>query len=693
MSTDNNDPAELQASPLPTVSVSAPASGQAAWKPPRLRTSRACDRCKTRKIRCSGTLPCETCVRIGTGCAYAAPYSRGRKPPPPLRNVDGGSRDRLPQVTNEENGQHYGRLELDTEHAHFPEVSSRPDDMSREESRDSPDPVTDQQGHYIGPASGVSFLARVRKRLHQSNLPSSSFTFGDVALPDYDPVPSVMMPQEETVRLVQRFFEFTMPIDRFFCPSRVEEWRREFCESMGSMRNVEDGAAKRAALWMIFAMAQEHLPTNAEDMDDDKSVRYFLAADYHLSKARGTVSIITLQARLCQCFWLLSRSRVNHCWELFGTTARLALVLGLHRKQCPSHPAGSLLDLDCHRRTFWSTYCLDNHLSVTFGRPKAFHDDDIDQELPSGVDDENLIAGYQTPQPEAHHYSIMLAPVAYYKLHHIVSLILRDLYSIRPLSIQTQCALAMQYSKMVQEWRGTLPSFLSLDTPECIPLIAIFQRQRDVLNVSYWHALIIIYRPLLLRKFALVQRGRDDPSPDLGIESSIIECLAAALRITEKVEEMFKSRMMFRSFWGTCYYGFTAAVVLYVYAILVGPIAGLDEYQTYLDAATHCQEKLASIAPSDSLVARYCLVLEELRREALVRTEPETGLQHAAHDLTPASSETMFVENMNAILYAPVMYQDVYGSAVDLQQIGEDGPAQAFPYWPQSQNFDNSGLI
>jgi hypothetical protein len=54
-------------------------------------------------------------------------------------------------------------------------------------------------------------------------------------------------------------------------------------------------------------------------------------------------------------------------------------------------------------------------LSITFGRPKVFHDDDIDQELPSGADDEDLIAGYQTPQPEAHHYSIMLAPVAYYK--------------------------------------------------------------------------------------------------------------------------------------------------------------------------------------------------------------------------------------------------------------------------------------
>ncbi|KAL3445820.1 fungal-specific transcription factor domain-containing protein [Aspergillus insuetus] len=682
MTTDNNNSSRLQLAPSPAVS--APSSGQASWRPPRVRTSRACDRCKTRKIRCTGTLPCDTCVRIGTDCAYAAPYSRGRKPPPPLPNANDDSHDPVP---HDDSGQQYHGSHRDTEHVHFPDVSLGPAEMSREESRDSPYPVTDQQGHYIGPASGVSFLARVRKRMHQNNVASSNFTFGDVPLPDYDPIPSIMISSEETARLVQRFFDFTMPIDRFFCPSTVEEWRRGFCETMGSMRNVYDGAAKQAALWMIFAMAQEHMPADPNDMDDDKSVRYFLAAEYHLSKNRGgALSIITLQARLCQCFWLLSRSRVNHCWELFGTTARLALVLGLHRKQRSSHPSGSRLDLDCRRRTFWSAYCLDNHLSITFGRPKVFHDDDIDQELPSGADDEDLIAGCQTSQPEAHYYSVMLAPVAYYKLHHIVSLILRDLYSIRPLSIQTQCSLAMQYSKMVQEWRGTLPSFLSLNTPESIPLIAIFQRQRDVLNISYWHALIIIYRPLLLRKFALVQRGRDDTLTDLDIESSINECLVAALRIIEKVEEMFKSRMMFRSFWGTCYYGFTAAVVLYVYPILVGPVAGPDAYQTYLDAATRCQEKLASIAPSDSLVARYCLVLEELRCEAILRTHPDTGsLQQVAQDLTPTSSETMFVENMNAILYAPVGYQDVYGSAVNLQQSGQNGQdviSDVISYWP-----------
>lgn len=58
-------------------------------------------------------------------------------------------------------------------------------------SRNSPEPSqTDLQGHYVGPSSGVSFLLRVQKKLHQKvsfSQNSSIFTFGDAPLPDFNP--------------------------------------------------------------------------------------------------------------------------------------------------------------------------------------------------------------------------------------------------------------------------------------------------------------------------------------------------------------------------------------------------------------------------------------------------------------------------------------------------------------------------
>lgn len=48
------------------------------------KVSRACDYCKAKKTRCSGTIPCTSCTRRRVTCMYEAKYFRGRPPTPPL---------------------------------------------------------------------------------------------------------------------------------------------------------------------------------------------------------------------------------------------------------------------------------------------------------------------------------------------------------------------------------------------------------------------------------------------------------------------------------------------------------------------------------------------------------------------------------------------------------------------------------
>lgn len=106
---------------------------------------------------------------------------------------------------------------------------------------------------------------------------------------------------------------------------------------------------------------------------------------------------------------------MNQCWSLFGTAARLALAIGLHRdRNGDASGRFTLLERECRRRTFWNAYCLDNYLSVALGRPRIFHDEDIDQGLPLDIDDENfqdgsVVTGQKTIQ------GVMSAPVAYFK--------------------------------------------------------------------------------------------------------------------------------------------------------------------------------------------------------------------------------------------------------------------------------------
>lgn len=70
----------------------------------------------------------------------------------------------------------------------------------------------------------------------------------------------------------------------------------------------------------------------------------------------------------------------------------------------------------------------------------------------------------------------------------------------------------------------------------------------------------------------------------------------------------------------TSYFAFCAVVVLYVYSIQQSSSSSAN-YQVYLDAATKCQRQIAEFSDKESLAHRYCLVLEELRLEAVRHSE------------------------------------------------------------------------
>lgn len=147
---------------------------------------------------------------------------------------------------------------------------------------------------------------------------------------------------------------------------------------------------------------------------NDNSVPFFHAAQLKLSAERGPITLASIQARLCQCHYLLGQSCINHSWLLFGTTAHLALALGLQRKRArnSSDVLADIIDHECRKRVFWSLYKLDTYLSVMLGRPRTFQDEDIDQEYPEAIDDDNLGSpgmGFDNKK------SVMLAAVAHMK--------------------------------------------------------------------------------------------------------------------------------------------------------------------------------------------------------------------------------------------------------------------------------------
>ncbi|KAF5624466.1 hypothetical protein F52700_9635 [Fusarium sp. NRRL 52700] len=434
----------------------------------------------------------------------------------------------------------------------------------------SPEPSQeDLQGHYIGPASGVSFLLRVQKRMHQAisfSGPGSIFTFGDAPLqnPDYDPNFCMMLPKEDAQRLVDRYFDFAMPTYRFLHRPTIQEWFSEFYETLGTMRDPTNSAAKVALLFMILAHARVYMPESDRPGPSDLSSRYYLAAEHQLSKESGSIRLTSVQARLLQCYYLGTQSRVNHCWSQFGIVTNLALAIGLNRNKRPGVVSGlNHIEVESRRRTFWCAYTLDAYLSVSLGQ------------------------------------------------------ILRGLYSVKPISISKRLEETQHVSKALADWRAEFSQFLDADYFSTSFLVPIVQRQRNVLNLTYWHAIILTHRQAVLNNFARISsQNRRGSENDAATQESVQRCLEAAIQTVGLIDEMTDNGQMFRAFWVTAYFAFTAAMVLYIYVIQKWA-SPPETYSEYFTAAARCQSHMSTMVEKGSLSERYCFLLEELRVEAL----------------------------------------------------------------------------
>ncbi|KAK5937309.1 hypothetical protein PMZ80_010315 [Knufia obscura] len=111
-------------------------------------------------------------------------------------------------------------------------------------------------------------------------------------------------------------------------------------------------------------------------------------------------------------------------------------------------------------------------------------------------------------------------------------------------------ALTEGISKDLSIWRAELARFLDADSFSTSLLIPIFQRQRNVLNLTYWHAVILTYRPFILSNFIrLSQRGSSASNENPQAEESVQQCLMAAMNTVNTIDDMTENRQMFPAFW------------------------------------------------------------------------------------------------------------------------------------------------
>ncbi|KAJ5923626.1 hypothetical protein N7454_008871 [Penicillium verhagenii] len=639
----------------------------------RQKITRACDSCKVKKTRCTGTLPCTRCTRLTLPCEYNAAYSRGLPPAP----LPGGSPSSIGGQVKKRRVSNAGRVSSSSRsrgstgnpHSHpntdldlnmnlnQPAGGSgaisggtnyrgaaaglRHGHTAVASLRNSPEPgSTDFEGNYLGPASGISFINRVWSRLHhdehtripdelqnESSKNTAVFMFGDKPYTYPDNSDFALPPIQTVMEMVAIYFDFSMVTYRFLHRSNVEGWVKLIYENNISISNLPVGnmVARTAIVLMICAVSTLHQDPESEAVADahSKSEHWFTASKYLSSLESGPPRLETIQVRLIQCLYLLSSSRANECWYLFGTALQVVTALGLHRKWPPKMPKKSCssLELELRKRIFWSVYTLDKYLSIMFGRPRLLHDEDIDQELPDEINDEDLLE--EDPMRRTGTTdSMMIASVLHYRLGRILGEISRQLYSINPLSRDSPLDTAVRLTSELERWKESVPPlFNSVQPTSLIPPLC---RQSQVLQLAYSHAMIHVTRSFLLSDFTdLSRRPRDAHSM---VSTYVQKCIQAAENTITLIDSLAQRSGFIQSLWFTHYVGFCAILVVYIYIIQqhrqstapspsVGSPADINQMQYLLALAEKCQQHLAKATRKNCPSRRYSIILEELRRE------------------------------------------------------------------------------
>lgn len=583
--------------------------------------------------------PCATCAEKNLDCSYDSQYLRGRPPTPPSSTPEGN------RVGSEADSRGQSAAanadSLDYPHSH-PRSSPEPDS-------------SDIHGQYVDPTCGLSFLQRAQSRLRQTNAADATnqperwnqplTNAGDKPLLDpsperYDPkygITSHARPElpggANASELLDLYFDVCISTYKPLHRPTVELWFQTATSNMAQGLPISQnlGHAEVSILLSVFAIATFHRQKSHGYADDVSSLcesdAFFRRSLSFTETETGVAHLESAQARILQVFYLMMTSRSIQAWYIFGSLLQIISALGMHRRDRKRIPGqqSDYIHSQCRKRVFWSAYILDRYLGVVLGRPRHFHDDDIDQEPPDCVNDVEMSPAGRL-SGENREDCHMDGFVCNIKLARIVGRISHDLYPIKPLSEARRIEVAKGLGRELDSWQNSLPAFLSTVKPSS--LVRSFRRQCIALRLAYDHAVMHLYRPFLLNK-----RSRQ-PTPDATEhfrQEGIQLCIAAAQDSLRTIDAFAQEGPLFHAFWWTHYITFCALTVIYVWNTQQPSkdIESVDRPRL-IQLAEQCQVHLAQATATNSPSRRYSIILEELRNESRKESSPGVRERHGS---------------------------------------------------------------
>ncbi|CAK7206415.1 Gypsy retrotransposon integrase-like protein 1 [Sporothrix eucalyptigena] len=302
----------------------------------------------------------------------------------------------------------------------------------------------------------------------------------------------------------------------------------------------------------------------------EEGLKYYTTARVLLQDITECRDLTSLQALLYMILFLQATSNLSGCYSFVGIALRAALRMGLHRNL--PHVKLTPIELETRRRVFYVIRQMDTYVSALLGFPMSLRDEDIDQPLPTEIDDEYITKdGILQPPPGTP--SFYQACNAYTKLMEILAKIIKCVYPVRRVAegVATiretpRTSYQISYSKIkdiereLHAWYEQLPAYWRPSPDGPIEVI----RVRTLLRFAYAHAQMMMYRPFLQYVSPRVPAGQQ-------VDERYYACAAAAISISRNIVhiglEIRKQAVLIGPYWFILYTEFFAILSLVYYAL------------------------------------------------------------------------------------------------------------------------------
>ncbi|KAB5547355.1 fungal-specific transcription factor domain-containing protein [Coniochaeta sp. 2T2.1] len=579
----------------------------------RRRVTRACDECRRKKIKCDGKQPCENCTAFNEAgeCTFNKPSKR-RRPvqlhqiETRLQTAESLLRRLMPHCDLEKDdalsrdlASFLGRAPLQPS-----STEVRPGDAQALVGSPEPEDASfiplierigevdlndDGEWDFHGRSSGATYFGHMTKNfpellaydsripfLPQAPRPSMALPLGTVG--DWsnfglrtNPTFYELPPRQLARALCEYSFNCATCILRSV---HVPSFYRMFDSIYDMPSQIYSGEQRRflGLLYAVLALGSmydvdENDPSNPDHyaVAMDQGFKFYTSARLFLHDLTECRDMVTLQALVFIIHFLQATSNLSECYTFVGIALRSALRMGLHRHL--PHVHMTPIDDETRRRAFHVIQQMDIFLSTTIGLPLVLQDKDIDQPLPTEVNDEYITEReIQTPPPGTH--SFFQAFNAHAKLMRILAKVVQHLYPPNGTKMETTNVTYMisyarikEIEKDLHDWSEQLPAAWRPGPEGDVQVV----RVRALLRFAYAHVQMMLYRPFL--HYSPRETGSGGEETD---ERSLA-CQTAGINVCRNIVhiglEIRKQAVLIGPYWFIMYTQFLAVLSLVFYVL------------------------------------------------------------------------------------------------------------------------------